>query len=109
LLEGLRTEWAKSRARLHRWDEEVELTLEEMRRVLCYMDWRALYWRSLASERQVSDATMREGLVAYAEKQAHVAQAMAHSFSQKWLPLLGGYSIIPDWPERYLGATTYTV
>jgi hypothetical protein len=108
LFEGLRTEWAKSRARLHRWDEEVELTLEEMRRVLCYMDWRALHWRSLISERQVLDATIREGLMAYAAKQAAIAQAMAHNFSQKWLPLLRGHSIIPDWPEHYLGATTYT-
>ena len=82
MFEGLRTEWAKSRAWKNRWEEEVDLTLEEMRRVLCYMDWRAQYWQSLVSKRQVLDATLREGTAAYAEKQAYVAQAMARNFSQ---------------------------
>jgi hypothetical protein len=91
---------------MQRWEEEVQLTLEEMRRVLCYMDWRAQYWRSLVSKRQVSDATLREGMVAYAEKQAYIAQGMAHNFSQRWLPLLGGNSIIPDWPEHYTATST---
>ena len=51
-------EWAKSRAWKNRWEEEVESTLEEMRRVLCYMDWRAQYWQLLVSKRQVLDATL---------------------------------------------------
>ncbi|KAH7903922.1 hypothetical protein BJ138DRAFT_1188251 [Hygrophoropsis aurantiaca] len=34
IAEGLRIEWAKSDARAQRWDEEVELLNEEMRRVL---------------------------------------------------------------------------
>jgi hypothetical protein len=86
---------------MHRWEEEVKLTLEEMCRVLCYMDWRVQYWRELVSKRQVLDTTLQEGIAAYAEKQAHIAQAMAYNFSQRWLPLLGGNSLTPDWPERY--------
>jgi hypothetical protein len=87
---------------VHRWEEEVELTLEEMRRVLCYMDWRAQYWQSLTLKRQVPDATLREGVAAYAEKQAYISQAMGRKFSQKWFPILGGNSITPDWPEHYI-------
>jgi hypothetical protein len=107
LFEGLRTEWAKSRARVHRWDEEVELTLEEMHHVICYMDWHAWYWRLLISKCQVLDAALQEGMAAYAEKQAHIAEAMAHKCSQEWFPLLEGFSIIPDWPEHHTsnGAT----
>jgi hypothetical protein len=90
---------------VHRWEEEVELTLEEMRRVLYYMDWRAHHWRSLISKRQVPDSALREGVAAYAEKQAYIAHGMARNFSHKWLPLLGGNSITPDWPEHYIITT----
>jgi hypothetical protein len=87
---------------MYRWEEEVELSLEEMCRILCYMDWRVCYWQSCASKRQVSDATVQEGITAYAERQAHIVQALAHSFAQKWLPLLKGYSITPNWPKHYI-------
>jgi hypothetical protein len=86
---------------MYRWEEEVELTLEEMRRVLCFMDWRAQYWRALVPEGQLNDPTLQEGMAAFAMKQAYIAQAMAQNFSQKWAPLLAGYSIIPDWPKDY--------
>lgn len=98
---GLRVEWAKSRARLHRWDEEVELVVEEMRRVLCYMDWRSHYWQLLVSKRVVLDPTVREGIAAYASKQAYIAQMMAHRFSKQWLPVLEGHCITPGWPVQY--------
>jgi hypothetical protein len=86
---------------MHRWEEEVELVVEEMRRVICYMDWRSLHWRSLVSKREVLDAAVKEGIVAYAEKQAYIAQMMAHHFSKQWLPALGGHCINPDWPTHY--------
>ena len=72
-----------------------------MRRVICYMDWRSHHWQSLVSKREVLDATVREGIAAYAEKQAYVAKMMAHRFSKQWVPALEGYSITPDWPTRY--------
>ncbi|KAJ7099018.1 hypothetical protein C8R44DRAFT_593419, partial [Mycena epipterygia] len=42
---GLRVEWAKTRARAHRWTEEVDLLEEEMRRILVFLEWRAGWWR----------------------------------------------------------------
>ncbi|KAF9471463.1 hypothetical protein BDN70DRAFT_819963, partial [Pholiota conissans] len=39
--EVLRSEWARSRARVQRCKEEVLLLLEEMRRVLQFLEWRA--------------------------------------------------------------------
>lgn len=99
-------EWVKSRARMHRWEEEVELTLEEMCHVLCYMDWCAEYWCGLVSLRKDLDTTVQEGTAAYAEKQAYIVRAMARNFSQQWVPVLDGHSIVPDWPECYRATTT---
>lgn len=57
-----------------------------MRRVLCYMAWRSCHWQSLAFKREeVLDATVTEGIGAYAKKQADIAEMMAHRFSKKWL------------------------
>ena len=50
---------------MHRWEEEVELTLEEMHCVLCFMNWHVHHWRSLISKHQVLDATLQEGIAAY--------------------------------------------
>ena len=72
-----------------------------MHHVICYMDWRSHHWKSLVSEHKVLDATVREGIAAYAEKQANIAQMMAHRFSNQWLPALEGHCITPDWPTHY--------
>ena len=39
--DSMRVEWAKSRARMMRWKEELLIVQEEMRRVLVYLRWRA--------------------------------------------------------------------
>jgi len=91
----------KCYARVCRWNEEIDLVLAEMCRVLCYMDWRARYWQSFVSQCRVVDVALREGICAYANKQTHIMQAMALKFSQQWRPQLEGYSITPDWPVQY--------
>lgn len=97
-------EWVKCRARAHRWEEEVELVLEEMRRVLCYMGWHATYWQSLISKSQVADTGIREGISAYAKKQAHIMQTMGKQFSLQWLYILEGFSISPEWLEHSIAS-----
>jgi hypothetical protein len=47
---GLFTEWAQARARALRWREEVELTVEEMQRVLAFGVHEAHKWDRLAEE-----------------------------------------------------------
>ncbi|KII90795.1 hypothetical protein PLICRDRAFT_67573, partial [Plicaturopsis crispa FD-325 SS-3] len=42
--EALRVEWAKSKARADRWEEEVHLLLEKMRRVLAFGSWQGEWW-----------------------------------------------------------------
>ncbi|KAF7300835.1 hypothetical protein MKEN_01309400 [Mycena kentingensis (nom. inval.)] len=44
--EALRIEWARTRARALRWNEELDLLEEEMRRILAFFSWRAEWWES---------------------------------------------------------------
>ncbi|KAG6822177.1 hypothetical protein H0H92_014954, partial [Tricholoma furcatifolium] len=46
LEDSMRIDWAKAMARLSRWEEEVELVQEKMRRVIMYFTWCAAWWRS---------------------------------------------------------------
>jgi hypothetical protein len=48
LITALRIEWCKARARAQRWSEEVRLLLEEMRRILEFLNWRATFWETRA-------------------------------------------------------------
>lgn len=60
---ALRAEWCKARARARRWSEEVDLLLEEMRRVIAYHEWECARWTSLVDTRFAGGdrADYREG------------------------------------------------
>ena len=101
---GLRCEWAKCQARSDRWSEEVQLLVEEMRRVICYLDWRANWWLLRVASRSTVDVELAEGLRAYAYKQEHVSRTMAASFAKQWYPLLQANHIAITWPAQYIDA-----
>ena len=42
--DSMRVEWAKLRAWMMRWKEELLIVQEEMRQVLVYLRWRADWW-----------------------------------------------------------------
>ena len=46
---ALRIEWCKARARAMRWLEEVRLLVEEMRRVLQFLQWKGRFWELRAA------------------------------------------------------------
>ncbi|KAF6755232.1 hypothetical protein DFP72DRAFT_1067940 [Ephemerocybe angulata] len=46
---ALHSEWCKSRARAHRWQEECLLLAEEMRRVRLFFQWEIKQWEDRAS------------------------------------------------------------
>ncbi|KAH9846598.1 hypothetical protein C2E23DRAFT_872278 [Lenzites betulinus] len=79
ITDSLRVEWLKSRARHMRWQEEIKLLPEEMRRVLATHRHEAEQWRAHSEAAKVisSDPSLQEGLVAYALTQAHIRVAMA--------------------------------
>lgn len=82
--EILRAEWAISRARSHRAREEAELLVEEMRRVLEFLEWKARWWDTRKSGWQGVSPDLMEGLRSYAVDQAGMQRALAASFRLLW-------------------------
>ena len=95
--DSLQVEWAKSRARKERWEEEVLIIQEEMRWVIMYQHWRALWWRDQGKRRTDADRATLHGIAAYAEKQASLCEGLARSCATCWLPVLKSKGITPDW------------
>ncbi|KAG0703197.1 hypothetical protein DFH29DRAFT_981987 [Suillus ampliporus] len=87
LQDSLRVEWCRARARAHRWQEEVQLLHEEMRRVLAFFEWQAVWWETQGSERTFGSPEAAEGVVAYACHQASLWQSLASHFRSLWPPL----------------------
>ncbi|KAH9475484.1 hypothetical protein JR316_0012595 [Psilocybe cubensis] len=81
----LRVEWAKSRARSLRAEEEVLLLKEEMRRVLAYLEWRSEWWRSHQKAIPDASTTLLEGISAYALSQASLQDSLAAHFKKLWM------------------------
>jgi hypothetical protein len=94
---SLQVEWAKCRARKERWEEEVLIIQEEMRRVIMYHQWRAQWWRDQGKRRTDTDSATLHGIAAYAEKQARLCEHLARDCAIRWLPALKSKGITPDW------------
>ena len=88
----LQVEWAKAQEQASRYEEEVELIVEEMRRTLVSFEWNAREWDSFATSTPFGDsaidATTIAGIVAYAKKQADIRRRMAKIFLDDWYSLL---------------------
>ncbi|KAJ7592036.1 hypothetical protein C8J56DRAFT_781105 [Mycena floridula] len=76
LLDEMRIQWLKYRARAMRWEEEVELLQEEMRRVNVYLLWQASSWRKKGDDFVSSSQRIDEGAKAYAQRQSSMYTAM---------------------------------
>lgn len=81
---GLSSEWAKAKACADRWEEEVMLLDEEMRRVLEFCNWRAAWWTEQVSHRKDLPGPLTEGLQAYAVEQADMEQRIHAAWATKW-------------------------
>ncbi|TFK60790.1 hypothetical protein BDN72DRAFT_778956, partial [Pluteus cervinus] len=81
----LRVEWCKSRARAKRWQEEVLLLREEMRRVLAFLEAQAIEWTARSGFVGVnSDDAQQEGYCAYALGQAVMRRELRAHFEEMW-------------------------
>ena len=71
-----------------RWDEEVSLLKEEMRRVLVFLQWKSNDWFQRGDAVDISSPTtcpyLAEGLLAYACRQAHVFRDIHNHFLGIW-------------------------
>lgn len=106
--EGLRVEWAKSLARAERWEEEVLLLREEMRRTLVFLDYQGQWWRKQGSLRTDGDDVLSSGLRGYAEKQAMIRSRLANDFASMWLGGASDCKLAPPvtWPAHYLSVAS---
>lgn len=94
-------EWAQTRARMCRWDEEVLIIQEEMRRVLAFFEWKSRWWLEQGNRRQGLESSIESGVIAYAHKQANLCLCMAARCAVYWLPIMKKYSIDPTWRGKY--------
>uniref|UniRef100_D8PLA4 CxC2-like cysteine cluster KDZ transposase-associated domain-containing protein n=1 Tax=Schizophyllum commune (strain H4-8 / FGSC 9210) TaxID=578458 RepID=D8PLA4_SCHCM len=82
--EALRVEYLKSKARRDRHCEELQLLLEEMRRVIQTNRTDAADWQQRAIARSTDDERLREGLRSYALEHAARADARADRLEVQW-------------------------
>lgn len=98
---GMRVEWAKARARKRRWNEELLIVEEEMRRAIIYLRWKADWWDERSTLRSHADGSILSGVSGYAYKQAAICDRMAERFAVHWLPHLKDKGIVPTWASHY--------
>ena len=98
-------DWAKAHERAKRFEEEVELGVEEMRRTLLFFAWKALEWEGYAELRAKSDKPPREdilqGLRAYAHRKAAMYREMVKVFVSDWYSCLHPKGLGTDWLQEY--------
>ncbi|KAG1790947.1 uncharacterized protein HD556DRAFT_1445722 [Suillus plorans] len=85
LADALRIEWCKARARANRWTEEVQLLLEEMRRVRAFLSWHAAWWDEQAGRRTGLPDAETEGIKGYAKRQASLRRNLQIAFDDMWV------------------------
>ena len=101
--EDMRLEWAQCMARAARWEEEVILLQEEMRRVVQFLEWKSRDWFSRVDARADTVApAVRAGISAYAKKQGYIFLNLAIRFSQRWHSTLASLSLPRTWAAEFL-------
>ena len=101
--EDMRVEWAQSMARADRWEEEVDLLKEEMRRVVQFLEWRSRSWFSKVDARALDvTSAVHAGISAYARKQGSIFHNLAIRFSQRWRSTLLSTSLPHTWATEFL-------
>ncbi|KAF9506632.1 hypothetical protein BS47DRAFT_1305001 [Hydnum rufescens UP504] len=82
---ALRVEWARSCARMQQWGEEVQLLQEEMHQVLAFFEYQAAWWDSRGTSRtDTCFLDLRDGVRAYAAKQAAIYRNRRIEFASMW-------------------------
>ena len=102
---SIRAHWARCQARAERHEEEVQLTVEEMRRTLDFFKWKSRWWLSLQNLRADSavplDPQTHYGLRAYANRQARMYSLLVTTYVNHWRKFLVEHSLGLDWLSLY--------
>ncbi|KAL0564369.1 hypothetical protein V5O48_017678 [Marasmius crinis-equi] len=89
MMDALRVEWCKARARACRWQEELQMLETEMERTVLSLEQEALEWGTRVPE---ADVVSEEGGRAYCMRQAAIRRGLAAKFTHLWA--------LPDPPPR---------
>ncbi|KAI0039074.1 hypothetical protein FA95DRAFT_1504685 [Auriscalpium vulgare] len=108
VLESVRVDWATSRARYLRWDEEVQHLLMEMQRCILDFEYSARTWDSQMENRSDAPDSIKSGLRAYAARQAAQYRALSGSFVNMWRPVLRALNLPELWPSTAYPPTAVT-
>ncbi|KAJ7050750.1 hypothetical protein C8F01DRAFT_1263635 [Mycena amicta] len=84
LHDAVRVQWCKALARRQRWEEEVELIREEMKRVLRDLKATEEEWKERATGRTDADHALAHALSSYANRQAALHRRIRDGFFQEW-------------------------
>lgn len=100
---ALRVEWCKAQERAKRYEEELELVIEEMRRTLVSFDLTACKWEQRAVSPTLSalEASTAAGAAAYAYKQADLHRKLISTFLGDWYGILAGQPLAASWLKEY--------
>lgn len=103
--EYMLVDWARAQERAKRFEEEVELCAEEMRRTLSFFSWSASEWDKRAEERANSknppSDNVLQGLRAYAHRRSAMFRDMIKVFVNDWHSSLQPKGLGGEWLARY--------
>ena len=109
---SIRAHWARCHARAERYEEEVQLTVEEMRRTLEFFKWKSRWWLTLQNSRADSvtppDPQIQHGLQAYAHRQAVMYSSLVETYVSHWRNFLVEHSLGLTWLQLYPPTSTST-
>ncbi len=94
-------EYAKAKARVNRWREEVLLLVEEMRRSVAFLQWKAEWWRNHAADCP-DRIDVQRGSTAYSRRQEAQLLALAQQFQAIWRPTLQEGHFDVSWMDSFL-------
>jgi hypothetical protein len=101
--EQMRAQYSTLKAHAERYEEELLLLPEEMRRTLASFDWERSEWIKRATARSVANREqLTASLTAYAFRQASLRENRIRHFAKTWLPLLAeDKTVVYDWTNQY--------
>ena len=99
----MRIEWSKASTRVSCWEEQVQLLVEEMRRIPEFFRWEAKCWDERGCSFSAIDPTLLEGHRAYALRQASIRRALAVTCHTSWADTL---AFVKRIDEEYLAEVT---
>ena len=86
--------WCNAKAKAERWEEELKLVPEEMRRCIAYWQWEVRRWIDIQDGRDSTPSSIKAGIKAYAHRQAKIRQTMIDSASALWTPILQANALL---------------